>query len=84
MTGRECYGQMRPKLYVLAIHTINMFGHKMECIQKVPPVVQGHYLGSMAQFIQQSTRKSCQIESDQIGCQANLVASARKLSLGHK
>ena len=32
MIGREVYGQMRPKLNVLAIHTINIFGDKMECI----------------------------------------------------
>ena len=29
----KCFGQMRPKLNVLAVHIIDTFGRKMECIQ---------------------------------------------------
>ena len=53
-----CYYQISPKFKVLVKHTINMFGCKMECIPV--PVVQGHDLRSMAQWIQQSIRKSWQ------------------------
>ena len=84
MTERECNDQMRPKLNSSAIHTIDMFGGKIECIQtEAPhtycqiwrwviggsfwrfllPVVQGHHLRLIAQWIPQSTRNSCQTKT---------------------
>ena len=73
MTGRKCYGQMRPKLK----NIIDMFGGKMECTSYLLwnmvlshlcfsdvllPVVKGHYL-----------RQGCPILSEKGWCRDGVV-----------
>ena len=91
-TGRRCYGQMGPKLNIVAIHTINMFGAKMECIQGEAPTFK---YGSGSFKFWRFFAVSCpgarfKIKFTMISTKyqeilaENLVASDKNLSLGHR